>query len=1019
MLGAALCFAAGAAFGKVPMHVADPAVVLLAAVVSCAGLTALALSRSSRVSVIPLAGLWVAAGVWGAQVEPAASRQTAVLAYADGLSRTVEGRVTRIRTLPPRGAAMSDADEVDWEEPGDPVVALDLDLTAIEEVTPDVSRLVPVQGGVRATVLAGALPPVRCGDLIEAPVRLRVPQRFRDPGAWQYADFLLDQGIAATANVPAAKVRRMAVPSRGSVALLRCRIADAQSWAAERLMGYGRSGANRRMPGFARLSGDDVGMLNAMLFGDRSRLNHELRVGFERTGSFHLFVVSGMHVALLAGGLFWIGRRLRLREWLATAVTLCVTAAYAALTGLGIPVQRALLMTAVFLVARLLSRERNVANALGAAALAVLVGMPRSLFEASFQMTFLAIVAIAGIAIPLGEWSFLPYARAAREIRSTWLGASVPPRIAQCRVMLRVWGEAVGGLTGGHGAGLPAGLVRGFLYAAELALIGVVAEAVMVLPMAFYFHRATVFALPANMVSIPLVALLAPLAVLTFLASLVSSWAAVVPGAMTAGLLHAITFAIGRVSRSQAADLRVPGPTVVQALGAAACVGFACWAVRRSRGLAWGGLAALPLAVVLALWPARMDGHPGQLEVTAIDVGQGDSLLVVGPGGRTMLVDAGGPTGAAANAENAAGSTSFDVGEEVVSPYLWTRRVRRLDVVALTHAHSDHMGGMPAVLRNFRPRELWVGVDASAPAYRALVAEAAALGIAVRHFRAGDKVTWDGVQVDVFAPGPGYTNRGPPANNDSLVMHLQFGEASVLLEGRRGGSERAGDGDAGRVDAGDAAEGGAPWEPDVDDAGVFCAGDAAGCGDLGGAAEHVRAPAAGGDWAAGRGAYAAVPDGRVWVDDVSVAKGRRNLYASGYVQSVGADPDRTRRQCHGSRHDNRSFREDPYPGAGRGAEADPAAAVDDEPGDADGGAGQLADDRRGVADDCGQPEGGAGDVSGERAGVRPDLEAAVSAVDAGAVPDYVICQGFHVRKDHGSRSAARLVLKAGERLWPR
>jgi len=148
-----------------------------------------------------------------------------------------------------------------------------------------------------------------------------------------------------------------------------------------------------------------------------------------------------------------------------------------------------------------------------------------------------------------------------------------------------------------------------------------------------------------------------------------------------------------------------------------------------------------------------------------------------------MLVDAGGPTGAAANAENAASSNSFDVGEEVVSPYLWSRQFRHLDVVALTHAHSDHMGGMPAVLRNLRPRELWVAVDPDSARYRDLLAEAVSLGIRVRHLRAGDAITWDSINIAVLAPAPGYANPGPPVNNDSLVLRLQFGRASALLEG--------------------------------------------------------------------------------------------------------------------------------------------------------------------------------------------------------------------------------------------
>jgi competence protein ComEC len=525
-------------------------------------------------------------------------------------------------------------------------------------------------------------------------------------------------------------------------------------------------------------------MLDAMLFGDRTRLTHALRLGFERTGSFHLFVVSGMHVALLAGALLWIARRVRLRNWLATLLTLALTAAYALLTGFGVPVQRALLMTAIFLAARLLARERNPLNGLGAAALAVLIAAPSALFEASLQMTFLAIVAIAGIAMPLGGRTFLPHARAARNLHLRWPDTTLPPRLAQLRVMLRLWSSALADAVDPRAYAIPGAALRTLLWGAELALIGIVAEAVMTLPMALYFHRATLFALPANLLSVPLVGLLAPLALATFCASLVSPWLATVPAAATALLLHAITAAIAHIGRIQAADLRVPGPTLAFALAAAACLALACWAVRRTRIWAFASVALLPIAAALALWPSPPQLHTNRLEVTALDVGQGDSLLVVSPTGHTLLIDAGGPTGAAANAENAAlNASAFDIGEEVVSPYLWSRELRRLDVLALTHAHSDHMGGMPAVLRNLRPRQLWVAVDSSAPAFRALLAEAATLHIPVRWLRAGDHPQLDGLALDVLAPAPAYTNPGPPSNNDSLVLRLRFGQSSVLLEG--------------------------------------------------------------------------------------------------------------------------------------------------------------------------------------------------------------------------------------------
>jgi competence protein ComEC len=133
--------------------------------------------------------------------------------------------------------------------------------------------------------------------------------------------------------------------------------------------------------------------------------------------------------------------------------------------------------------------------------------------------------------------------------------------------------------------------------------------------------------------------------------------------------------------------------------------------------------------------------------------------------------------------EAAAVQSTFDVGEEVVSPYLWSRRIRRLDVIALSHAHSDHMGGMAAVMRSFKPRELWVASDPDSEAYRALLAEAKELGVVVRHYRAGDAFEWGGERVKVLSPAVSYVNAWEPKNDDSLVMRLEYGRASVLLEG--------------------------------------------------------------------------------------------------------------------------------------------------------------------------------------------------------------------------------------------
>jgi competence protein ComEC len=269
-----------------------------------------------------------------------------------------------------------------------------------------------------------------------------------------------------------------------------------------------------------------------------------------------------------------------------------------------------------------------------------------------------------------------------------------------------------------------------------------------------------------------------PAALLTMFALLASPHIAWLPAAATAGLLHAV-LAIVRISSAwRMSEWRLPGPTTGCTLACLALLTVGVWLVRaRSRLALPMGAAALLAAAICILAPHSVSRRAGALEISAIDVGQGDSLFVISPDGHTMLVDAGGPIGGATHQGN------FDIGEDVVCPYLWSRHLHRLDVVVLTHAHSDHMGGMPAVLRNFRPRELWVGHNPPTPAYQQLLREAASLGITVRSFSAGDIMPFGGATVHVLAPAPAYKPRDSATNDDSLVLHLSYAGHSALLEG--------------------------------------------------------------------------------------------------------------------------------------------------------------------------------------------------------------------------------------------
>jgi len=366
---------------------------------------------------------------------------------------------------------------------------------------------------------AADLTPLHCGDRVSFSAILREPHAYRDPGVWQYPEYLKGEGIGLQASLKDNLVHIDASPQHLS---FQCRVEALHRWASSRLPAFVISGQNSRLPHFFQLDTTDAGTLNAMLFGDRTHLSRDLRLHFERTGTFHLFVVAGIHVALVAGALLALTTWLGAGRILSTLITLSGTTAFALFTGFGAPVQRSLAMTILFLLTRLLSRRSSDLNSIGAAVLGILALSPRSLFEASFQMTLLAVVSIIGVAVPLGEHSFLPYARAARHIHLIRIDPQLPPRLAQFRVTLRLLSEHLRPLLGRRISGwLPSALTRITLWTAELVLASVICEIAMALPMAVYFHRITALALPANLLCMPFIGAVMVSAVIAFLGAII------------------------------------------------------------------------------------------------------------------------------------------------------------------------------------------------------------------------------------------------------------------------------------------------------------------------------------------------------------------------------------------------------------------------------------------------------------------------------------------------------------------
>jgi competence protein ComEC len=167
-------------------------------------------------------------------------------------------------------------------------------------------------------------------------------------------------------------------------------------------------------------------------------------------------------------------------------------------------------------------------------------------------------------------------------------------------------------------------------------------------------------------------------------------------------------------------------------------------------------------------------GVAGRLRVTTLDVGHGDAILVQLPDRRSVLVDAGG---------SLTGST-FDIGGRVIAPALWALGTRRLDVLVVTHGDPDHAGGAAAVIRDFRPREIWEGIPVpNLPAMQALRQQAEAAGIPWRGRLAGDVVRLGDVTLRIHHPPPADWERRRVRNDDSMVIELEYGRVSVVLAG--------------------------------------------------------------------------------------------------------------------------------------------------------------------------------------------------------------------------------------------
>jgi competence protein ComEC len=457
-------------------------------------------------------------------------------------------------------------------------------------------------------------PRLNYGQRLEFDAKVRPPHNFGNPGAFDYVHYLARQDIYWTASTtPGTEVKIL--PGSCGSAFQRA-IMNLRAEALERL---------------ARLYPRDpysTGMMQAILIGSSFQLQRVWTEQFRSTGTFHAIVISGTHIAVLSGFLLLLLRLCFVPAGIASWITLAATWLYTLVTGWQPPCVRSAAGFSLFMLGRYFYRERRIMNLLAAVAIGFLVFDPEQMFEPSFQLSFLAVGFIGAFASPLLDATTAPLARALAGLDDTGRDLHLPPRAAQFRVELRLLVQTIRLTT--H---LPDRAARLLVitpawlsfYLWGLLVVSGIVQIGLALPMVIYFHRIGFSGLSANAVVVPMFEFLVPLGFVAIFTGW--GWVAKLCGWILAVSRGAVNWHAGIEPH-----WRIPTPPVWLAVALAAAL--VATALLRGRWKALGAAGVAALLVVLCWHPFSPLTTPGQLELTAIDVGQGDSLLVSFPRGQ-------------------------------------------------------------------------------------------------------------------------------------------------------------------------------------------------------------------------------------------------------------------------------------------------------------------------------------------------------------------------------------------------
>ncbi len=574
------------------------------------------------------------------------------------------------------------------------------------------------------------------GDRITADAHIREPFGTRNPGGFDYGAYLRNHGIHAVA----------VVRGPGRIQVRHPGLVDFKEWVWWQIDHWRNQ---VRQAALATLRQPARGLFLGMIVGEQNDIPPDVRDGFMTTGTVHIISISGSHLGLLAFvsfmGVRGITRRMPARwleklscvltpRQLAVLVTVPMVVFYTLLSGAHVATVRSLLMILLYLFAVWIGHERQIVIALGIAAFCTTLADPGALYDLSFQLSYVSVLAIALV--------------------FQWSGnhddeADDMPQAPMVKV--KHWGK-------------------------QYALMTLAATVGTVPLVAYYFNQVAWVGLFANAVVVPFVGMLVvPLGLGASMIVLLGGFEHLPFGPVHQALMDGLTSVVGVMAAVPAAEWHVASPSILSMAGFYLCLMVAL--LSRNAAVRVVSVGVLIGCLVWWVWSPRPVFERDALRVTFLDVGQGDATVLELPGGDTVLVDGG------------AAYERWDIGRMVVGPYLWDRGIRRLTHVIATHPQLDHVGGLSWIIEHFEVDHYWSnGIPRTNRFYQRLRETLDHKGLAERHARAGEAIIGEGpcrlISLNPPLVEDGSTTRdvqGSDLNNFSVVLSLVCGTHSILL----------------------------------------------------------------------------------------------------------------------------------------------------------------------------------------------------------------------------------------------